>query len=282
MEGENKDMKMKKLTALALAGVLCLGMSTTAFASASPLPEDAVTATNDEGKEVILEQSPIDTESGTFAGWNSKKPEKVDESVRYTLEDRLDEIKKELRDEDSLTGEALKALKEEQDTLNELLSSDKKFAVVTLADITTDAVVDEENPINIKFSLNGDTAWKGIKAGEAVRILHQVDGQMIVLEGTVQWNEKDGFFVEQEFDSLSPIAILRFTDAVADDDNNNDNNTPNPAPNPGDDTTVKPGTNGNITADQLADLIVKKLQNADASKVVRVVSSSKASPKTGE
>ena len=281
MEGENKDMKMKKLTALALAGVLCLGMSTTAFASASPLPEDAVTATQDE-KDVNVYQSPIDTETGTFAGWNSKKPEKVDESVRYTLEDRLDEIKKDLRDEDSLTGEELKALKEEQTTLNELLSSDKKFAVVTLADITTDAVVDEENPINIKFSLNGDTAWEGIQKGEVVRILHQVNGQMIVLEGTVQWNEKDGFFVEQEFDSLSPIAILRFTDAVADDDNNNDNNTPNPAPNPGDDTTVKPGTNGNITADQLADLIVKKLQNADASKVVRVVSSSKASPKTGE
>ena len=281
MEGENKDMKMKKLTALALAGVLCLGMSTTAFASASPLPEDAVTATQDE-KDVNVYQSPIDTETGTFAGWNSKKPEKVDESVRYTLEDRLDEIKKDLRDEDSLTGEELKALKEEQTTLNELLSSDKKFAVVTLADITTDAVVDEENPINIKFSLNGDTAWKGIKAGEAIRILHQVNGQMIVLEGTVQWNEKDGFFVEQEFDSLSPIAILRFTDAAANGDDQNGNNTPNPTPNPGDDTTVTPGTNGNITADQLADLIVKKLQNADASKVVRVVSSSKASPKTGE
>ena len=275
-------MKMKKLTALALAGVLCLGMSTTAFASASPLPEDAVTATNDEGKEVTLKQSPINTETGTFAGWNSKKPEKVDESVRYTLEDRLDDIKKDLRDEDSLTGEELKALKEEQATLNELLNSDKKFAVVTLANITTDAVVDEENPINIKFSLNGDTAWEGIQKGEAVRILHQVNGQMIVLEGTVQWNEKDGFFVEQEFDSLSPIAILRFTDAAANGDDQNGNNTPNPTPTPGGDTTVNPGTNGNITADQLADLIVKKLQNADASKVVRVVSSSKASPKTGE
>ena len=274
-------MKMKKLTALALAGVLCLGMSTTAFASASPLPEDAVTATQDE-KDVNVYQTPIDTETGTFAGWNSKKPEKVDESVRYTLEDRLDEIKKDLRDEDSLTGEELKALKEEQTTLNELLSSDKKFAVVTLADITTDAVVDEENPINIKFSLNGDAAWEGIQKGEVVRILHQVNGQMIVLEGTVQWNEKDGFFVEQEFDSLSPIAILRFTDAAANGDDQNGNNTPNPTPNPGDDTTVTPGTNGNITADQLADLIVKKLQNADASKVVRVVSSSKASPKTGE
>ncbi len=280
MEGENKDMKMKKLTALALAGVLCLGMSTTAFASASPLPEDAVTATQDE-KDVNVYQSPIDTETGTFAGWNSKKPEKVDESVRYTLEDRLDEIKKDLRDEDSLTGEELKALKEEQTTLNELLSSDKKFAVVTLADITTDAVVDEENPINIKFSLNGDTAWEGIQKGEVVRILHQVNGQMIVLEGTVQWNEKDGFFVEQEFDSLSPIAILRFTDAAANGDDQNGNNTPNPTPNPGDDTTVTPGTNGNITADQLADLIVKKLQaNANATKVVRT--SVKASPKTGE
>ena len=280
MEGENKDMKMKKLTALALAGVLCLGMSTTAFASASPLPEDAVTATQDE-KDVNVYQSPIDTETGTFAGWNSKKPEKVDESVRYTLEDRLDEIKKDLRDEDSLTGEELKALKEEQTTLNELLSSDKKFAVVTLADITTDAVVDEENPINIKFSLNGDTAWEGIQKGEVVRILHQVNGQMIVLEGTVQWNEKDGFFVEQEFDSLSPIAILRFTDAAANGDDQNGNNTPNPTPNPGDDTTVTPGTNGNITADQLADLIVNRLeQRVNSVRVVRTAG--QASPKTGE
>ena len=40
MEGENKDMKMKKLTALALAGVLCLGMSATAFAA------DSVTVNN--------------------------------------------------------------------------------------------------------------------------------------------------------------------------------------------------------------------------------------------
>ena len=125
-------MKMKKLTALALAGVLCLGMSTTAFASASPLPKDAVTATNDEGDKVTLEQSPINTETGTFAGWNSKKPEKVDESVRYTLEDRLDEIKKDLRDEDSLTGEKLKALKEEQATLNELLKLPTPHGVLNL------------------------------------------------------------------------------------------------------------------------------------------------------
>ena len=123
MEGENKDMKMKKLTALALAGVLCLGMSTTAFAAASPLPEDAVTAVNDEDKEVTVTQSPVNTDYGTFKDWDSKKPEKVDQSVRNTLEDRLGAIKKELRDEDSLTGEELKSLKEEQATLNELLDS---------------------------------------------------------------------------------------------------------------------------------------------------------------
>ena len=112
--------------------------------------------------------------------------------------------------------------------------------------------------------------------------MHKLNnGQLIVTEATVEWNEKDGFFVTQQFDSLSPVAILRFADAATDDDNNGGTTTPPTTP--GDDTTVTPGTNGNITADQLADLIVKKLQqNTDASKVVRVVSSSKASPKTGE
>ena len=283
MEGENKNMKMKKLTALALAGVLCLGMSTTAFAAASPLPEDAVTAVNDEDKEVTVTQSPVNTDYGTFKDWDSKKPEKVDQSVRNTLEDRLGAIKKELRDEDSLTGEELKSLKEEQATLNELLDSKDRFVVVSLADINAPGtVVDEENPLNITFSLNGDAAWKGIKAGETVRIMHKLNnGQLIVTEATVEWNEKDGFFVTQQCDSLSPVAILRFADAATDDDNNGGTTTPPTTP--GDDTTVTPGTNGNITADQLADLIVKKLQqNTDASKVVRVVSSSKASPKTGE
>ena len=66
---------------------------------------------------------------------------------------------------------------------------------------------------------------------------------------------------------------------------NSDNSVtpePTPTPNPDEPTvTPDPDVNGSITADQLADLIVKKLQaNANATKVVRT--SVKASPKTGE
>ena len=278
-------MKMKKLTALALAGVLCLGMSTTAFAAASPLPKDAVTAVNDEDKEVTVTQSPVQTDSGTFKDWNSKNPEKVDKSVRATLDDRLDAIKKELRDESKLTTEYVADLKEEQATIEELVASDEQFVVVSLADIKAPGtVVDEENPLNIKFSLNGDAAWKGIKAGETVRIMHKLSNdQLIITEATVEWNEKDGFFVQQKFDSLSPVAILRFADASNDPGTNPGNNDGTNNDGSNNDTTVNPDNNGNITADQLADLIVKKLQqNANATKVVRVVSSAQASPKTGE
>ena len=48
MEGENKDMKMKKLVALAVAGMLCLGMSVTAFAANSLTPEDAAAVIENE------------------------------------------------------------------------------------------------------------------------------------------------------------------------------------------------------------------------------------------
>ena len=44
-------MKMKKLVALLAAGVLCLGMSTTAFAG--PSPKDPVAGTDANGKEIV-------------------------------------------------------------------------------------------------------------------------------------------------------------------------------------------------------------------------------------
>ena len=65
MEGENKNMKMKKLTALALAGALCLGMSTVALAAPSVGSEDAITATTENGESVDLETESIEIGRGT-------------------------------------------------------------------------------------------------------------------------------------------------------------------------------------------------------------------------
>ena len=285
MEGENKDMKMKKLTALALAGVLCLGMSTTAFASASPLPEDAVTATNDAGKEVEVTQNPIRTDSGTFADWNSKKPEKVDSSVRETLEDRLIDISKIMRDEDKLSQEDVKKLNEEKKALEDLMSTTDQFVVGALMDVKAPGTtVDDENPLKIKFELTG--AWEGVANEKTVNLLHAITdeyGNIVAWEVfknvPIQKDEKGVLYVEQEFESLSPVAILRVPGG--DDTKPGTNPGDQPGTNPGDQPTLTPDANGNITADQLADLIVKKLQQSADTKVIRVASG-KASPKTGE
>ena len=284
MEGENKDMKMKKLTALALAGVLCLGMSTTAFAAASPLPEDAVTATQD-GKDVEITQSPVDTDNGAFAGWDSKNPDKVDENVRHTLEDRLIDIMKELRKEDQLSQEAVKKLNEEKEALENLMSTKDKFVVGALMDVKAPGTtVDDENKLMVRFELTG--AWEGVANEKEVNLLHAItdkNGNIVAWEVfknvPIKKDDKGVLYVEQEFDSLSPVAILRVPGG--DNGGNGTNPGDQPGTNPGDQPTLTPDANGNITADQLADLIVKKLQQSADTKVIRVASG-KASPKTGE
>ena len=84
-------MKMKKLTALALAGALCLGMSTVALAAPSVGPEDAYSATSKDGQNVDLDVTNVPewangTLRGTqYDGWDSADAEDASDAVKDTL-----------------------------------------------------------------------------------------------------------------------------------------------------------------------------------------------------
>jgi hypothetical protein len=113
--------------------------------------------------------------------------------------------------------------------------------------------------------------------------MHQNEytGLWEVYEGEVKWDAvKSEFYVENEFTSLSPVAILRVTS-----DGSVQVTPPGEQPGntnqPGDQPTVTPDKDGNVTADQLADLIAKRLQ-ANGVKFDRTAATGKASPKTGE
>jgi len=267
-------MKMKKIVALALAGALCLGMSTVAFAADSPQKSDAVQAT-EEGKEIVVGE----VEDPAMSNWNDvakNDPEKLDKTVKNTFKDQLYELNKQLDDidPDEIKPSELKKLQEQQKVLESLANDDAVYEVVTIADIAAadGTVVDEEHPLNVRFNLGG---LKDLDEGQKIRILHLVDGLWQVYETEVKLDD-DGWYAEWAFEHFSPVAVFRV---------NSDNSVtpePTPTPNPDEPTvTPDPDVNGSITADQLADLIVKKLQaNANATKVVRT--SVKASPKTGE
>ena len=80
-------MKMKKLTALALAGALCMGMSTVALAAPSVGPKDAITATTENGTNVELNKDEIDVNRwNEFDGWDSTNPEKASDAIKDTFE----------------------------------------------------------------------------------------------------------------------------------------------------------------------------------------------------
>lgn len=269
-------MKMKKIVALALAGALCLGMSTVALAADSPQKSDAVQAT-EEGKEILVG----DPEDPAMSNWNDvakNDPEKLDKTVKNTFKDQLYELNKQLDDidPDEIKPSDLKKLQEQQKVLESLANDDAVYEVVTIADIkpADGTVVNEKNPLNVRFNLMNGTL-KNLKVGQTIRILHLVDGLWQVYETEVKLDD-NGFYAEWAFKHFSPVAVFRV---------NSDNSVtpePTPTPNPDEPTvTPDPDVNGSITADQLADLIVKKLQaNANATKVVRT--SVKASPKTGE
>ena len=208
MEGENKNMKMKKLTALALAGVLCMGMSTVALAAPSVGPKDAITATTENGESVTLVKDDISIGIGTpYDGWDSTNPDKASDAIKDTL----------------ATG----AIKIEQEI---------------------NRIKQENDPKD---------------AGE----IAELERQKAAVEE----------LANSDFTSLSPVAILRI---------NSDGSTQvtPPAEQPGDtnqpSVTPTPDENGNITADQLADLIVRRLQ-ANGVRFERTAATGR-SPKTGE
>jgi len=295
MEGENKDMKMKKLTALALAGVLCLGMSTTALASTSPVPATAENE-KDEIKVGAVKKDPLVNDVATINtienDWGIRKGETSEEaSVRIE-----NDIKGWIGD--------LESQKSETDSLDEKAAIDKKLTelkkldgtkleLVSLADVDCPNLAGDrdltKDPVKVKFNLNG----RNVAAGDKISIMHEVKDPKT---GATYWtvvtdlpvvkytDEKDPsksmYYVEYDFTSFSNVVLLKQlsnggTDVIPND--------PTKPTDPTDQPTVTPDANGNITADQLAELIVKKLENrVNATKVVRTAVSSKASPKTGE
>ena len=289
MEGENKNMKMKKLTALALAGALCLGMSTVALAAPSVGSEDAITATTENGESVDLETESIEIGRGTeFDGWDSSNPEKASDAIKKTFENASVDYEKVItelkqKNDPKLAG-LIAEYEKQQAALDELVNSDDLIEVATLVDISLPEgqdVVDPEHPLTVKFVLNN--RLENLAVGQQIRIMHQNEytGLWEVYEGEVKWDAATSeFYVENEFTSLSPVAILRVTS-----DGSVQVTPPGEQPGntnqPGDQPTVTPDEDGKLTADQLADLIAKKLQ-ANGVKFDRTAATGKASPKTGE
>ncbi len=289
MEGENKNMKMKKLTALALAGALCMGMSTVALAAPSVGSEDAITATTENGESVDLETESIEIGRGTeFDGWDSSNPEKASDAIKKTFENASVDYEKVItelkqKNDPKLAG-LIAEYEKQQAALDELVNSDDLIEVATLVDISLPEgqdVVDPEHPLTVKFVLNN--RLENLAVGQQIRIMHQNEytGLWEVYEGEVKWDAATSeFYVENEFTSLSPVAILRVTS-----DGSVQVTPPGQKPGdtnqPGDQPTVTPDEDGKLTADQLADLIAKKLQ-ANGVKFDRTAATGKASPKTGE
>ena len=289
MEGENKNMKMKKLTALALAGALCLGMSTVALAAPSVGSEDAITATTENGESVDLEKESIEIGRGTeFDGWDSSNPEKASDAIKKTFENASVDYEKAItelkqKNDPKLAG-LIAEYEKQQAALDELVNSDDLIEVATLVDISLpdgQDVVDAEHPLTVKFVLNN--RLENLAVGQKIRIMHQNEytGLWEVYEGEVKWDAATSeFYVENNFTSLSPVAILRVTS-----DGSVQVTPPGQKPGdtnqPGDQPTVTPDEDGKLTADQLADLIAKKLQ-ANGVKFERTAATGKASPKTGE
>ena len=289
MEGENKNMKMKKLTALALAGALCMGMSTVALAAPSVGSEDAITATTENGESVDLEKESIEIGRGTeFDGWDSSNPEKASDAIKKTFENASVDYEKAItelkqKNDPKLAG-LIAEYEKQQAALDELVNSDDLIEVATLVDISLpdgQDVVDAEHPLTVKFVLNN--RLENLAVGQKIRIMHQNEytGLWEVYEGEVKWDAATSeFYVENNFTSLSPVAILRVTS-----DGSVQVTPPGQKPGdtnqPGDQPTVTPDEDGKLTADQLADLIAKKLQ-ANGVKFERTAATGKASPKTGE
>ena len=179
MEGENKDMKMKKLVALAVAGMLCLGMSVTAFAANSLTPEDAAAV--------------IENEDGTTT------PLVVED-----LDEKVQEVVDTWKDDSTALEAAVKdAVKNNPDIK---LEEGAKYAVVGAFDY------------DIQGGLNGDTEIKfdiskllptGLKEGETLYLMHGItDANGNVTKWVLVNTTVEGDYATATFDSLSPIAFI--------------------------------------------------------------------------
>lgn len=180
-------MKMKKLVALLAAGVLCLGMSTTAFAG--PSPKDPVAGTDANGKEIV-----------EIPSWD----EMLDaQKAQY----------KEAAAHFATPEEAATTLK----NLGYELPKDSEVVVLGVDEYTglNGGQIAPGTEINFNLSRleNVANGKQQLRAGDQVTLVHAtwVNGKLTweVKRATVKWDAAAGiFYATVTMDSLSPIAFV--------------------------------------------------------------------------
>lgn len=201
-------MKMKKMVALITAGVLCLGMSMTAFA-ADKSPEDPAKPT--------APNTPVVNEGlkGFLPAGKGEADIKIPASEKDNLiAGTLEDAKKELTDKQY--EEVVKTLTDEEEIEKVI-----KDACNVPADIDCTVLVagniqytgDKFPAGGIDMSVNVGSASKlGLKNGDSIYVLHynKTTSKWEVLQGTVKL-DGDSAYVDVHFDSLSPVAFIKVT-----------------------------------------------------------------------
>ncbi len=191
-------MKMKKMVALLAAGVLCLGMSTTAFAAISPTGANAeILGDSDENEQIVG----VGLESGYLTTPGQKEAKEALEV---------------LNDSEKLAAELQKA---GYDTKGkDIIVMGAGMYEYKVYDETQNKWIASELPkggLDISFSLTGgygghilDNA-KDLKHGDTVYVMHYVgNGEWQVIETTVEM--RGGVpYVTVHMNSLSPVAFIK-------------------------------------------------------------------------
>ncbi len=290
-------MKMKKLTALALAGALCMGMSATAFAADSVTTKTALDAKGnvvenyqfyDAAGNPVDQVKITDTET-TINNLNMPADQKA--VVRYWNTDQGQEALKD----------AIAAQKGE-------VNADAPIAIAKTSDVTADVnweYLQEDkkdgkiDSLQVKFNvtdlmINSRTP---LTDGDILNLMHWVNdpsdkengGRWVCIPTVLKYGEgKDRatLYATAKLnpdDELSPMlfVVQKGNGTITPPKPEEDPSDPTDPSDPSDPTDPeKPVINdGKVTIDDIANAVVKKLQ-ATNSKVVRV--SSGVSPKTGE
>ena len=299
MEGENKNMKMKKLTALALAGVLCMGMSATAFAAGSPVSVDGenTKVTITEKNEITGEETTKDLDGSIQVGGITNGFANKHIADWTVDDDATDEEKAKAQKalEDDIAKAVENANKDLPDGEKIKLDSNAKYLYTGSAadyyfvDENGKEGLPEGAEATIRFNLKNvagiEDAYK--VGSRTIYLMHAVtdeDGNtsFVMLTGEIK-DGVNGYYTDVTFkDGLSPVAfVLEVPQKGGDNNGDGDNNGNIVVPNPGDDNTITPtpGTDGKVTVDDIANAVVKKLQSSNA-KVIRTGTG--VSPKTGE
>ncbi|EOS80538.1 hypothetical protein C817_01594 [Dorea sp. 5-2] len=202
-------MKMKKMVALLAAGVLCLGMSTTAFAAISPTKNNAEYI-GEKGKNDFINSAGLeDFDSFTEAGQKEAK------AALEVLNDS-EKLAKELQNAGYNTnGKDIVVMGAgmyefggyKKDENGQYVFDKNGYPIWENKELP-------EEGADIRFSLTGaagnilDQA-KDLKHGDTIYVMHYLaNGTWQVMEATVEM--VDGIpYVTVHMDSLSPVAFIK-------------------------------------------------------------------------